>query len=133
MEPLSERDTLIRDYFRLGLQQAEILALLISKHDIVLSERQLKRLTRRLNFSDINQVKTFIQSELGRSGQLHGYKWMHLKCIQAGVVVNQSDVRLILKDLDPLGVAIRSHCRLRRHVYQTGDQTTYGIWMPMIS
>lgn len=109
----NETNELIEQYFKLGLQQMEIIALLLCKHDIYISEICLKRtlkklgLHRRKEFSTEESVKEFIRSELNTSSQLHGYKWMHLKCLQAGLVVKRETVRLLLKELDPNGVAIR--------------------------
>ena len=40
-------------------------------------------------------------------GMLHGYKFMHLKCIQAGLVVTQTTIRHLLIILDPQGVQLR--------------------------
>ena len=49
---------------------------------------------------------------------LHGYKMMHLKCIQAGYVVTQETIRRLLKISDPHGVQLRRRNRLRRPMYQ---------------
>ena len=51
--------------------------------------RQLKSLGlfRRKAQSDVLQVALFLQEQLNQYGMLHGYKCMHLKCIQAGLVV----------------------------------------------
>lgn len=63
-------------------------------------KRKLKmlNLTRRKNFSKLEDVVNFIDQQLQSSSQLHGYRWMHLKCIQNGFVVTQKTVRLILKE-----------------------------------
>ncbi|MGH0143290.1 UNVERIFIED_CONTAM: hypothetical protein FKN15_078329 [Acipenser sinensis] len=42
------------------------------------------------------------------SGQLLGYRLMHLKCIQHGFVLKRETVRLLLSILDPIGVMHRS-------------------------
>ncbi|XP_031334065.1 uncharacterized protein LOC116164078 [Photinus pyralis] len=42
---------------------------------------------------------------------------MHLKCLQHGLVVRRSTVRLLLKELDPEGVSLRSRRRLKRRQY----------------
>ena len=47
----------------------------------------------------------------------HGYKLMHLKCIQAGLVVTQTTIRHLLLILDPRGVQLRKRNRLRRLLY----------------
>lgn len=51
------------------------------------------------------------------SGQLLGYRLMHLKCIQHGFVLKRETVRLLLSILDPIGVMHRSVRRLRRRRY----------------
>lgn len=50
-------------------------------------------------------------------GQLHGYKWMHTKCLENGYVIDQETVRIILKCIDPEGVRCRTKRRLRRREY----------------
>jgi hypothetical protein len=116
-------DGIIQSYFLMGLQQAEILIVLALEHNIVISERSLKRilkrlkLTRRIMYSPIEDVRKFITDQVSSSSQLHGYRWMHLKCIQSGFVVKQDTVRLILKEVDPVGVEIRKRKRLRRRQY----------------
>ncbi|XP_031358157.1 uncharacterized protein LOC116181857 [Photinus pyralis] len=118
-----ERDNLIRSYFSLGLHYSEILSLLLIQHNIILSERQLKRilrrlnLTRRKNFSSFEEIFLFIEELLEGSGRFHGYRWIHLKCLQRGLVVKQETVRLLLKILDPTGVSTRRRRRLRRRDY----------------
>lgn len=120
--PLEDVDHLIKYYFGLGFQQIEI-RLLLSNHNIEISERQLKRrlqkigLFRRKNYSDIETVYNFISDQIEISGQLHGYKWMHLRCIQSGLQVKQETVRHALKVIDPMGVSRRSRRRLQRRQY----------------
>lgn len=55
--------------------------------------------------------------EIQRFGQLHGYKWMHTKCLENGYVIDQETVRNILKCIDPEGVRCRTKRRLRRREY----------------
>ena len=76
------------------------------------------RLYRRKHNSDILEVAMFLMNEIEESGQLHGYKFMHLKCIQRGFVVNQNTVRLLLHIIDPVGIENRRRNRLRRRMYQ---------------
>ena len=60
----NDRNSLITDYFNLGLSYHEIAAFLASFHDVILSVRQVKRilrrlgLRRRLNQSDVGDVAT---------------------------------------------------------------------------
>ncbi|CAH0551685.1 unnamed protein product [Brassicogethes aeneus] len=120
---MESRDDMVVKYFSLGLQQREIITMLESVHNIIISPRNLKRILKknnsygRRNFSNPNTVAAFIESQLSGSGQMHGYRWMHLKCIQHGLVVTQETVRELLKLLDPTGVDIRKRKRLRRRQY----------------
>ena len=75
-------------------------------------------LYRRKHISNIEDVIRFIQDQLDKSGQMHGYRWMHFKCIQNGLTVSQDAVRLLLQILDPAGVAQRKRRRLRRRKYR---------------
>lgn len=117
------RNRLIQYYFHLGLCHSEILAFLALRHNITISERHLRRilkqqgLYRRKNYTDLGIVLEYIERKLQHSGKLHGYRWMHLKCIQNGFVVKQETVRMILKILDPEGVSQRRRSRLRRRQY----------------
>ena len=62
--------------------------------------RHLKSLGlfRRKAQSDVLQVALFLQEQLNQYGMPHGYKFMHLKCIQAGLVVTQTTIRHFCKD-----------------------------------
>ena len=110
-------------YFLLGMRHWEILAFL-RMDGIVISMSTLRRrlkllgLYRRKAQSDLLEVALFVQEQLNEYGMLHGYKFMHLKCIQAGLVVSQYTVRVLLKILDPQGVQLRSRRRLRRRLYR---------------
>ena len=81
--------------------------------------RHLKSLglLRRKTQSDLLQVALFLQEQFNQYGMLHGYKLMHLKCIQAGLVVTQTTIRHLLLLLDPRGVQLRKRNRLRRRLY----------------
>lgn len=109
----------------LGFQQAEIRACLSLNHGVTISSRTLKRhlkklnLYRRKNFTDITTVGKFIEDNIQQHGQLHGYRWMHQKCLQNNFVVTQEVVRLFLQIIDPVGVDIRSRRRLRRRQYRS--------------
>ena len=88
-----------------------------------ISKRHLNRklralgLFRRKNHTDIVDVATFIEGELQTSGQLHGYRWMHLRCIQNSISIDRETVRLLLGILDPEGVQQRARRRLQRRRY----------------
>ncbi|XP_060595300.1 uncharacterized protein LOC132749519 [Ruditapes philippinarum] len=115
-------DKRIHDYFLLGLNYSEILDKLKSDGQNV-SLRTLKRTLKRLNlyrrvhFSDIIEVALFVMNEMQQSGMLHGYKMMHLKCLQNGYVVTQQTIRELLLIIDPIGVQQRRRNRLQRRIY----------------
>jgi len=119
-----ELSHLICFYFLLGLRYWEILMFLKVEDGINISMSTLRRhlqslgLFRRKAQSDLLEVALFIQEQLNQYGTLHGYKFMHLKCIQTGLVVSQRTVRYLLKILDPEGVQLRLRNRLRRRLYQ---------------
>lgn len=129
MEP---RDHLIEKYFGLGLQQKEIITLLKNIHGITIHPRSLKRilrkkkLYRRKYFSNLEHVANFIEDQIMTSGQLHGYRWMHLKCIQHGLIVTQDIVRELLNLFDPVGADLRRRKRLRRRQYSNDGPNS--VW-----
>lgn len=114
---------LICYYYLLGLRHWEILMFLKNEDGINISMSTLRRhlkslgLFRRKAQSDVLDVALFLQEQLNQHGMLHGYKFMHLKCIQSGLVVTQRTVRHLLKILDPQGVQLRQWNRLRRRLY----------------
>lgn len=116
-------EELIKFYYSLGLQQAEIVSCLAINHGIFISERNLRRklqqlnLYRRKNYSDILTVVKFLEEAKKTHNQLHGYKWMHLKCLQSNLTVTQENVRILQQIIDPEGVSFRSRRRLRRRQY----------------
>lgn len=75
-----DRDNIIRAYFEMGLEYNNILAVMAERHNIVVSLRHLKRilkgmnLSRRNNYTDINNIVNFIKDQLSSSGSLHGYR-----------------------------------------------------------
>ena len=116
-------DDLVIMYFHDGLSYRELVAVLHLKHNIYVSLRHLKRILKKLNlqrrtiFANDEYVIDFIENQLLESGQLHGYRWMHEKCLEHGVKVRREDVRIILKALDSNGVARRKARRLQRRSY----------------
>ncbi|XP_031343268.1 uncharacterized protein LOC116170868 [Photinus pyralis] len=115
-------DDYIKTYFQIGLSHKEILACLL-EDGYILSLRHLRRHLRRLRlfrkkiYTDINILVEFLETQISTHGQLHGYRWMHLKCLQHGFVVTQNTVRELLRTLDPDGVTLRQRRRLRRRQY----------------
>ena len=116
--------SLMQFYFVLGLRHWEILVSLNNIDGICISLSTLRRHLsslrwfRRKDHSDLLDVAVFIQDQLNEYGMLHGYKMMHLKCIQSGYVVTQETIRHLLKILDPHGVQLRRRNRLQRRLYQ---------------
>ena len=133
-------------YFLHGMRHWEILTCLrMDGIQISMStlQRRLKLfgLHRRKAQSDLLEIALFLQEQLNQYGMLHGYRFMHLKCIQAGLVVTQSTVRCLLKILDPQGVQLRLRRHLRQrlcrnpgpkslwHVDSYDKLKPYGIWI----
>lgn len=119
------RDSLIESYFSMGINYTEILAFLVMYHGICLSMRQLKRilrsrgLSRRKQPSPVNEIVDAVENELQGSGSLLGYRLMHQRiCSSYGLAADRETVRVVLKALDPEGVARRSQRRLVRRKYQ---------------
>lgn len=76
-------------------------------------------LYRRQNYTNIIGVCEFIHAQLRQSGRMHGYRLMHLKCIQHGLIVQKESVHELLRTLDPQGLEIRCRRRLLRRQYAT--------------
>ncbi|KAK3090635.1 hypothetical protein FSP39_013299 [Pinctada imbricata] len=118
-----ERDELIREYFKLGLKYSEIIQCLEELHGYSVGLRTLKRITKKLRLfrrkfkSDILEIALFLLQQCNEHGKMHGYRWIHLKCLERGFVVDQETVRVMLLIIDPAGVAYRKRRRLRRRVY----------------
>ena len=114
---------LIKRYFSLGLNYDEIIASIASNQNIFISKRNLNRklrelcLYRRKHHTDIVDVACFTEGQLSTSGQLCGYRWMHLRCLQNGILVSRETVRHLLGLLDPEGVEQRRRRRLQRRTY----------------
>ena len=125
------KDTVIL-YFRRGVPYKDIADIIYCEYGKSISVRHIKRVLnsagffRRKNYSDLHCVVDFIENESTMSGQLHGYRWMHLKCLMNGLCVTRETVRVILRELDPEGVDLRRRRRLRRRRY-VGKGPNY-IW-----
>ena len=118
------RDEVIATYFNLGLSYSEILAFLSCSHGVDLSLRQLKRvlkskrLSRRKNYSPLQEVVNAVRKEISGSGESIGYRQMHQRLItDYCLVVKRETVRVVLKRLDPEGVDLRSRRAFRRRLY----------------
>ncbi len=84
------------------------------QHGVIISKRTLQRLCRKLNLfrrknqTDIEEIASFVQSEMATSGRLQGYRWLHLRAIRRGYVVSQETMRMVIKEIDPEGVELVS-------------------------
>ena len=128
------RDELIAEYFNKDWRYKEIVEALEINHDITISMRQMKTilarmgLFRRKNRSDIGDVIVFIADKLKKSGQQHGYRFMHSLCKLSGYSVSRSLVYEIMKELDPEGIALRKRKRLiRRRYYGQGPNKIWHV------
>ncbi len=112
-------EDLVKSYFGLGFSNKEILCLLAHQHGVIISKRTLQRLCRKLNLfrrknqTDIEEIASFVQSEMATSGRLQEYWWLHLRAIQRGYVVSQETMRMVIKEIDPEGVELWRARRLR--------------------
>ena len=110
-------------YFHGGLSYTGILGALAINHRIVISMRTLKRslsrqnLFRRRHYTDIVELAVFIHEQIHGSGNQHGYRWMHLKCRQAGMVASRKVVYTLMQNLDPERIELRKNGRLKRRLY----------------
>ncbi|WAR30442.1 hypothetical protein MAR_032984 [Mya arenaria] len=59
----------------------------------------------------------FLLNELEHSGKQHGYKMMHLKCVQNGYCVTQETIRELLHIFYPNYIKHRQQRRLQKRVY----------------
>ena len=118
-------DRFIQLCFKVGFSNKEILCLLAHSQRVVLSASTLKRkmkslgLFRRKNHSDLLEVALYILKQQETSGALHGYRWMHLKCVQSGLKVPRDTVYQLMHVLDPDGIKSRLRKRLVRRRYSS--------------
>ena len=115
---------LVKFYFGLGLAYDEILSMLAGNHGYIISRTTLKRilrkcsLGRRKHHTELLEATLFLLKEQ-LSGTHHGYRWMHLKCHQAGINIPRDKVLMLQNILDPQGVSKRSRRRLKRRTYHS--------------
>ena len=118
-----DRDTAVALYFRMSLNYREIMCALAANHRIIISLRTLKRslrsqhLFRRKYYTDVLDIARFVSDQLREYGGFHGYRWMHLKCRQAGFVTTRQVVYAIMQILDKDGVELRRKGRLKRRLF----------------
>ena len=117
------KEDIIKHYFLSGLTYSEILHFLTHYHGIHIGLRQLNRLLRqqglyrRRNKVPINNVIVEIKRRLNSSNRSLGYRSLHLALRNCGIATDRETVRIILKELDPQGVATRKQNRLQRRKY----------------
>ena len=122
---MADRDSLIELYFNVGFRQRDIKFTLFKNHGIVLSDRHLRRILKRLGLyrrkytSHVLDVGAFILKKLEGSGKQNGYRWLHRKCLINGFTVSQQTVATMLQFFDAVGVDIRRRRRLRRRQYNS--------------
>lgn len=112
-------------YSNLGFSYNEILCALAVNHHIIISLRNLKRILGRLNllrrkgYTDVLEVAYFINKELRGHDYMymHGYRWMHRKCLEYGLCVSRDTVYTLLQILDPWGIKLRKKGRLMKRQY----------------
>ncbi|CAC5395296.1 unnamed protein product [Mytilus coruscus] len=113
----------IQLYFKVGFSNKKILLLLAHLNKLVISMSTLKRrlrflgLFRRKKYADLLEVAVFILQQQETSGKLHGYRCMHLKCIQSGFNIPRDTDSQLMKIIDPDGVKCRLSRKLRRRQY----------------
>ncbi len=109
LNPTLDEDLAIRKFFVFWRIST---AVIISKRTLQWLCRKLN-LFRRKNQTDIEEIASFVQSEMATSGRLQGYRWLHLRAIRRGYVVSQETMRMVIKEIDPEGVELRRARRLR--------------------
>ncbi|KAL3846738.1 hypothetical protein ACJMK2_017702 [Sinanodonta woodiana] len=85
--------------------------------------RTLKRILRYLCLrirrfhSEVLEVAQFIAENVSNSGNQQGNRWMHLRCLQHGLILSTDTVGILMQLLDPAGIQLRLMRRLRRRQY----------------
>lgn len=119
------RDDWIRQYFHEGYLYSEIRGLLLERHSMELSTRQVRRILKRQGLQRRNQTSSPLEDivlalleELDESGSCLGYKsmWYRLRTTY-GLQLRRDSVLKLLRIADPAGVEARSRRRLRRRKY----------------
>lgn len=98
-------EDLVKFYFRNGFSNKEILGLLAHQHGVIISIRTLWIYSGgKKKQTDIQEIASFVQTEMATSGRLQGYWWLHLHAVRRGYVASQETMRMIIKEIDPEGV-----------------------------
>ena len=68
----TQREDIINVYFGMGLKYCDIVRALAIYHDIIISEKHVKRILKSMGlYSDITDVIDFIEQQLKESGKQH--------------------------------------------------------------
>ena len=103
---LVDRDTIVREYFRLGFHYKEIRSLLSSGHGVDISLSHLKRELKPLHLKRRNrtpqeEILDAVQSELNAGSNTIGYRAMYQRLQQNGVCAtrdkNETRLRSLLR------------------------------------
>ena len=134
IQNMDARNELITEYFKRGYQYKMIINILSRRHGYEVSLSHIKRLIatlglyRRGHHSSLEDIIEFITDQIKRSGQQHGYRFMHQKCLRSGLIVPRQVVSDALSILDPVGVDLRRRRRLiRRRYYARGPNHVWHI------
>lgn len=113
-------------YFVEGFSYVEIIELLNRCYNYSISLSTLKRFFKknhlhRRPLSNLtcpaDQLKNAVEIQLNSSAAQLGYRRMHKVLLDQGLLCRRTDVRLLLKELDPDNVKLRRKRRLRRRKY----------------
>lgn len=122
----TSRLDMIKIYFQNGFTYKEILLLLLSRHNILLSLSHLKRILSKANmrrrqgvtYASRHVTEQAINNELLASGQCLGYRSMWRRLLRDhGLTVKRSTVMNLLREIDPEGCKIRKAHRLKIREY----------------
>lgn len=121
-----EETELIWHYFEEGHSYTVFVDMLLTYHFIRMYLRSLKThlkdagMSRRKNYSPLNDLRNAIRAELSGPGQLFGYRSMWLAVVQKHILrVKCDDVMWFLQELNPQGTEQRTRRRLVRHMYHS--------------
>lgn len=118
-----EIENLVWQYFNSGFTVKEIVASIMCVNFIIVSERTVKRVLRRLNLrrrteSSLRSIVDGIRWLHTQGYSNYGHKWIwHLLNYRLGIRAHQETVRHALLIMDPDGVTRRRQRRLRRRQY----------------
>ena len=119
------RTQLLKYYhgLRPRLKYKDICMVLNEHHNISITERQVKEffkqnnLTRKRNVSN-DVAGEMIRLELSTSVKLLGYRQMtELLSVKYEINISRENVRILMKEIDPVGVGERRRRTIKRRIY----------------